>query len=481
MTTLAQPSGVLRWTGGAVVSVLAHGVVLGGLALALRPTLPPDPPAPDLAVQVRPERVARTTAEAVAATGAAAPAATATGARSAGASLPMERATAVSAASPPVPPVPPAAPQVATAAPGPVLPTLAPGAAAAPLTAASPPRPVAATAAQAPRLAASPPAAGAALAPAPPPSGAARVPPGAPMLEQARPDAPRLQQTLPDAPTAPALALPAERQTAMLAPDAAALVAPEVLAAFLQPGDLRPGDAGVVAVRDGLAALLAQFPCARIQSQFNTETGSLDLRGHVPDPAMQPVLVAALQAQLGTGLPVTGALRILPRPQCGVLAAIEALGLPQSSEQFTNPRVIGPDAQVRDYSFVAGDRLELDLTAPDYPAHILVDYFDAQGQVLHLQPNAHVPDRVFAPAAQVTIGRASPGNPALEITVAPPFGQEIAVALASSAPLFDPGRPLAEPAGPYLADLARRIAAARAADPDFRGEWVYFLVTTAER
>ena len=65
-----------------------------------------------------------------------------------------------------------------------------------------------------------------------------------------------------------------------------------------------------------------------------------------------------------------------------------------------------------------------------------------------------------------------------DIQIGPPYGQEIAVAFAASEPLFDEIRPLIEPAEPYLAWLREKVAAARAADPDFKGEWVYFFVAT---
>ena len=49
----------------------------------------------------------------------------------------------------------------------------------------------------------------------------------------------------------------------------------------------------------------------------------------------------------------------------------------------------------------------------------------------------------------------------------------------ASVPLYDGLRPLVEPADAYLAWMRERVAAARAANPDFKGEWVYFFVTTA--
>ncbi|MDT8857504.1 hypothetical protein RNZ50_21160 [Paracoccaceae bacterium Fryx2] len=98
--------------------------------------------------------------------------------------------------------------------------------------------------------------------------------------------------------------------------------------------------------------------------------------------------------------------------------------------------------------------------------------------MIHLQPNEVVPQRLVPPQAVLTVGKESPGVPALNLTIAPPFGQEIAVAFATSAPLFDTPRPMVEPAEPYLAALRAEVARQRAATPDFKGEWVYFFIST---
>ena len=71
-------------------------------------------------------------------------------------------------------------------------------------------------------------------------------------------------------------------------------------------------------------------------------------------------------------------------------------------------------------------------------------------------------------------------EPFLNITIGPPYGQEIAAACAASSPLYDGLRPLSDPAGPYLEWLKARVAEARAKDPNFKGEWVYFFVSTKE-
>ncbi len=252
-----------------------------------------------------------------------------------------------------------------------------------------------------------------------------------------------------------------------------------VIQAFMAPADLATSDANAGDVRDGLAAILTGVDCARLTATFIPETGALELRGHVPDPAMQAPILNALREQIGAGIPVTGNLLHLPRPQCGALSGIANAGLPQSTDQLTNALLVGDNAQAREYGFTEGQRLAFDLTAPDYDAVVYVDYFDADGQVIHLVPNETVPLVAHPARSGFGVGTDSAGKPGLDITIGPPFGQEIAVAFAASAPLFEDLRPLVEPADAYLADLKTRVAEARAADPGFKGEWVYFFITTS--
>jgi hypothetical protein len=95
-----------------------------------------------------------------------------------------------------------------------------------------------------------------------------------------------------------------------------------------------------------------------------------------------------------------------------------------------------------------------------------------------LQPNGRVPLEFFAAKMALSVGRDRADKPSLDITVSPPFGQEIAAAFATSQPLYDGVRPLQEPAGPYLEFLKDRVGAARDRAPQFKGEWVYFFIST---
>lgn len=245
--------------------------------------------------------------------------------------------------------------------------------------------------------------------------------------------------------------------------------------AFVAPDTLQGADD----VRDDLASMLAGVDCARISATFLPETGQLELRGHIPDPALTEPILKALQAQMGDGIPITVNLQHLPAPQCNALSGIAAAGLPQSTDQFTNALLIGETSHARSYDYVEGQLLQFDLTAPDYDAFIYVDYFNADGEVIHLIPNDTIALQSHTAETLIGVGHDRPGEPGLRVTIGPPFGQEIAVAFAASRPLYDGLRPIVEPAAPYLALLTEKVAEARANDPDFKGEWVYFFITTS--
>ena len=304
-----------------------------------------------------------------------------------------------------------------------------------------------------------------------------------PALAPVTPDAPAAVQSTPTAEPVAAAPSDGTHMTAALAwsgdkgtqIDAQSLKA---IQSFMRPGDTAAASDDV---HDGLSAILTSVPCSRLQAEFNPATGKLDLRGHVPDAAMRGPVLKALQDQLGTAIQVEDAMLILPSPQCGALSGISDVGLPQSQDQLTNPRLIGADAQAKAYTYTTGQTMVLDLAAPDYDAYLYVDFFDADGNVIHLVPNDTVPLKLRPAKTAIRVGASNAGEPFLNITIGPPYGQEIAAAFAASAPLYDGLRPLSEPAGPYLDWLKTKVAAARAKNPDFKGEWVYFFVSTRQK
>ncbi|MCF6232393.1 MAG: hypothetical protein L3J36_04745 [Rhodobacteraceae bacterium] len=247
---------------------------------------------------------------------------------------------------------------------------------------------------------------------------------------------------------------------------------------FMQPGDIATSDDQL---RDGVAGLLAQVPCSRMQVSFDPVTATLQVKGHIPDDDLRAPVLAALRVQMGANITVSDNILILPRPQCGALSGIAGVGLPQSTDQITNPLVIGNDTHAKVFNFAEGDLLSLDMTAPDYDAFIYLDYFDADGMVLHLEPNEYAPLRQTNAQAAQQIGAKTMQDIGLKLVIAPPYGQEIAVAFAASEPLYEGLRPIQEPAAEYLVWLQEQVAKARAKNADFKGEWVYFFVSTAAR
>ena len=315
------------------------------------------------------------------------------------------------------------------------------------------------------------------VAPAPAPLAEARD--TATALATTAPDSVPLAAAVPDLQLAAAAPSDGDHMTAALAwTGQDAQIDPTSLKAiqsFMQPGDTR---AQADETHDALSAILTSVPCSRLQAEFNPATGSLDLRGHVPDPALKGPILKALQAQLGSGIKVNDAMLILPKPQCGALSGIADVGLPQSQDQNTNPRLIGADAQAKAYDYVTGQTIELDIGAPDYDAYIYVDYFDADGQVIHFIPNDSTALALGPAKSRRKVVLVAHGKP---VHVGPPYGQEIATAFAASTPLYEGLRPLTEPAAPYLDWLKTRVAEARARDPGFKGEWVYFFVSTKDK
>lgn len=307
----------------------------------------------------------------------------------------------------------------------------------------------------------------------------AKLTPGTPVVLAGLPQPPDTPSVVPQAPTinsAPQRAPKVTTGTAMLAFPASGPVDPVSLAAF--QSFTQPGAATGAALRDDLQRALS-LPCSRMQVTFDPDTTTLRLSGHVPEASQRAPVLAALQAQMGNDITVAGNLLVLPAPQCGALTGIADVGLAQSTDQITNSLIVGADTHARSFRYLAGDPLVMSLTAPDYPAYVYVDYFDADGNVIHLSPNDQTPLQAVTAKSVLNIGATSADAPGLFVTIGPPYGQEIAAAFAASVPLYNGNRPLVEPAAPYLDWLQQRVARARAEHADFKGEWVYFFVTTA--
>ena len=103
--------------------------------------------------------------------------------------------------------------------------------------------------------------------------------------------------------------------------------------------------------------------------------------------------------------------------------------------------------------YTEGEKLLVHILA-DRSAYLQVDYYQADGQVVHLLPNALEPNDIKS--GQVfTLGQS---DQTFQFEIAPPFGVEMLTVLASQAPLETPrGMPNAELATLYLERLENRL------------------------
>jgi hypothetical protein len=118
-----------------------------------------------------------------------------------------------------------------------------------------------------------------------------------------------------------------------------------------------------------------------------------------------------------------------------------------------------------------GDPLNLDISFPSYDSFLHVAYIQRSGEVGHILPGH----------GQLWPARAANYVERTGYEVAPPYGVEMILALATEEPLFSPPRPQFEPAEAFLEALRQRLAELTASDPDTRIAVSHLLVTTAPR
>lgn len=296
--------------------------------------------------------------------------------------------------------------------------------------------------------------------PAPPPAKPAPTPAPTPAVQ----------------PPAPAPATPQAQPPA--APPAATPPAPSPSPAPAQTAPTPPASPKIdlAAIGTSAAAASATIPCALLHGQVGQD-GSLTvqgLAGQAEDGALR-------KAFAGVGAASTAiSVDSFTGPYCPVLNAIGA-----AAPGFTAPRDLRLDLVGGAGHLVKDAHVIPRLTLPDYPSYLAVYYIASDGSIALLHPSAdekmlditapdgavvhrHVDARsaaeVLPAGAQVTI--ADPqfcncGASTVGWTVAPPYGTDMIIAIASSAPLSAslPSTSTALPA--FAAGLGSAIKAAR--------------------
>ena len=207
------------------------------------------------------------------------------------------------------------------------------------------------------------------------------------------------------------------------------------------------------ALRAAVAAAIAPVPCALTAGDV-TGDGAVQVTGLVARGASEAdlrhaVADAAPQAALDWRVasfdgPYCHAVEIV-RPLAahfGAPAAGFSLALPNGKTHL-----------------VDGELIVLNTVLPDFAAHLQVDYLQHDGTVFHMHPTASDPGRAYPANSRKTFGEPAPGFAGWQ--VGEPYGTDMIIALASSAPLFTQRRPEQEASEPYLRALQAAIDAAR--------------------
>jgi Sel1 repeat len=260
------------------------------------------------------------------------------------------------------------------------------------------------------------------------------------------------------------------------------------------------------ALRDNLASRMtpAEVEAAKKDvALFKPATGAVELPKAKP-PAVSPMTAEALQARLPPGgcgplvieagevgkLAIAGYLAqgragSLLAPEVKTLFdrhavelrvtevepnlcdALDAIAQTPSAVSSDDPMILRGGTGAEKDQFLAGDQLVIEIPPRDEDRFIAVDYFQHDGQVLHLVSGGG--PRVHLLKARQPLVLANPNW-----QIGEPFGQDMVVVLSSPQPLFPEERPFLEPASDYVADLKVRQSAG-----DVRVQ--YRIITTAAR
>lgn len=103
-----------------------------------------------------------------------------------------------------------------------------------------------------------------------------------------------------------------------------------------------------------------------------------------------------------------------------------------------------------------GDFITITLKAPEYDGYVYLDYYQIDGNVVHVLPDPETGEAKISLGTQITVGTPESG---VTYEVFPPFGRELLVLYASPEPLFDQARNEFEDGIYYLKILRQRLEA----------------------
>jgi hypothetical protein len=196
-----------------------------------------------------------------------------------------------------------------------------------------------------------------------------------------------------------------------------------------------------------VTALIGTMPCSILQASVNDRR--VLVRGYVAGSK----IIGRIERGLGNvaGVEeVKSEIRGVPAVFCQTLELYAPFWRANRDAGFGT----GIGTPNGDNAFMGGDRLIVDLKTPTYKSWLYVDYFALDGSVVHMMPSPGEDFNEGDPRDSFQLGE--PGDIGLW-EVAPPFGNEMIVVLATSAPIFEDARGQLEEANDYRAALRKRL------------------------
>lgn len=155
-----------------------------------------------------------------------------------------------------------------------------------------------------------------------------------------------------------------------------------------------------------------------------------------------------------------------------VLDKINAAVGPQRNDPASGLKLTlnAPNAVYRE-----GDFAIFEVTAPRSDSYIYLDYYQLDGNVIHILPDPDSFDKKFRASRSIVVG--APDS-SVRYEILPPFGRELLVVMAAREPLLDKPRREFEDAGYYLEALRAGIAGLEQAGRGGSLSVLYRFITT---
>ena len=233
-----------------------------------------------------------------------------------------------------------------------------------------------------------------------------------------------------------------------------AILAPLVVL-FLHPGkeppEERNGVEPIILSRQKIEEQWTDLKCKRLQASISGNN-QVTLDGHVSTESDKTELIEKVRRVSGVEGVDANAVEVHAWPYCEIIEILFDYKQRNNEEGFGLD--VFPSQPKTD--FTEGQFLLLDMTAPNYSAHVYVDYYDLEENVVHILPNAIDTQNSLTPGKHKPLGRGTSGKGRYKIR-GPRFGEQMITIIAAPESLFPERRDELEDARSYLKDLRDRL------------------------